>query len=157
MKLKKAANTIHGYSRAEVDTFGEERLWQEFGLHRGVLEEGRYFFLGSKGMVGALSGQYRMLFHPNCVSPEVLAKMDPKASLQGPVLGGRASPDVRSAYQAYVEPVRAYLNSDHLPRPRLKLKTKPKLNFADNPGVGQEPVPTKPKIKFRLPIKERTA
>lgn len=140
-----------GYSKAAIDLFSPGRLWQEFGLHRGVLEERRYYFLGDAEWVGALSGQYRMLFHPVSVDEGKLKSMDPLAPLQGPVLGDRADPDIQSAFSSYVEPVKAYLNSAHTPRPRLKLKGTPTLNFADRPDVGLEPAPVKAKIKFRQP------
>jgi hypothetical protein len=145
-----------GYSHAEVDTFSAGRLWQEFGLHRGVMLNGNYHYLGNETEVGGVSGQYRMVFSafvalgPNYTA---IKGMNPRAPLQGPVLGGQKDSGIASAFERYVAPIREYLNNEHTPKPRLKIKDRPGIiDYADRPDVGAEaPRKTKPTIKFRQP------
>jgi hypothetical protein len=136
IRFKKPSQKI-GYSQAEMDTFGEWRLWQEFGLHRGVIDEGRYYYIGLGGEVGALSGQFRMVF----AAAGVISKaMDSHAPLQGPVLGGNTDNDVETTFKRYVAPVKLYLNSKHVPKPRINLRNRPGIiAYADRPDVGGKP------------------
>ena len=145
-----------GYSKAQLDTFSPQRLWTELGLHRGALEEGQYYFIGSSTELGCISGQYRMISHIAHVTQfpwaRTLGKLDARAELEGPVLGPNVHADVADQFVAYVTPMCKYLNSDHAPAP-LKGVIAPE----DRPDVGRT---AKPRIaakpKFRLPIR-RTA
>lgn len=135
------------YSKEALDQMTPSRLWCELGLHRGVLEEGRVYYLGNTEYFGTFSrGGYRCVLNKGQINGSKawhakIASFTPKRPFERPIPNPTARVDAQEVLVRLATPAMEYLNQRGNPPVTWPKIRKPTISFEDRPDIGMIATP----------------